>query len=113
MASEQINVSVAALEEKIAALRKLKTDCEALDTSEDALVGSGQSIAVYQAIDQEYALIQKSILTLLDNSVQFFENVKKTMEEADRQASEKIAQNAAAGLVQGAIAASKVEVSVR
>ena len=78
-----ILVNVAALDAKIGKLNALKAECEAIDVTANDLVGSGLSIDVLKSIDEEYAAIQLAIVQLLDNSIQFFTDVKSTVVKTD------------------------------
>lgn len=86
----EISLNIELLEEKIQKIRDLKTTCDGIDVSTESLVGSGQSIAIIQLVDQEYPLLKTAMGTLLQNSISFFENVKNSMIEADTEASAKI-----------------------
>ena len=87
---KNINENIAALEEKIGKLRELKTECEAISVRAYDVVGGGESINVLTAIDEEYANIKNTIIALIDNSVLFFENVKKSLVEADENAAARL-----------------------
>lgn len=86
----EISVNIELLEEKIQRIKDLKTLCDGIDVSAESLVGSGESIAIIQLVDQEYPLLKNAIGTLLQNSISFFENVKNSMIEADTEASAKL-----------------------
>lgn len=85
-----INTNITALEKKIDKLSLLKTDCEAINAKANELVGSGISIEVVHAIDMEYEAIKTAVVTLLDNSVAFFTNVKSSLVEADKKAADNL-----------------------
>lgn len=80
---ETINVNIAAIEEKIGKLQTLMAECEAINVETNAVVGSGMSIEVIEAVDAEYQAIKTAVLTLLDHSVSFFDNIKMSLVEAD------------------------------
>lgn len=80
----KILVNTGKLREKIGKLEVLKAECEAIDVTANDPVGSGQSVAVLQSIDEEYKVIQAAIVQLLDNSIQFFTGVKESAEKADQ-----------------------------
>lgn len=86
----KINANIAAMEEKIGRLKTLRTECEAIEATANTVVGSGMSIEVVQAVDVEYAQIKTAVLTLLDNSIAFFNNVKQSLVEADVKAAYKL-----------------------
>ena len=86
----EISLNIELLEEKIQKIRDLNTTCEGIDVATEPLVGSGQSIAIIQLVDQEYPMLKTAISTLLQNSISFFENVKNSMIAADAEASAKI-----------------------
>lgn len=94
---KEITSNVIELEDKIGKLSNLKTECEAINVSEKKLVGGGSSIDVLHGADVEYMAIKTAIITLLDNSVAFFTNVKTSLEEADRKAAEKLNLEASRG----------------
>lgn len=87
---KEISTNIAALAEKIQKLRDLKAECEGIDVTEVPLSGSGVSINALTLVDQEYALVKTAMVTLLSNSISFFENVKTSMVIADRKASGKL-----------------------
>lgn len=86
----QINLNIDLLDEKIQKINNLKLTCDVIDVNEVPLSGSGESIAIIQLVDKEYSLLKSAVVTLLQNSVSFFENVKNSMIEADSEASAKI-----------------------
>lgn len=87
---KNINANIAALEEKIEKLRTLQGECESIDVSANELVGSGMSVQVIEAIDQEYTQVKDTIVSLLSNSIEFFQNVKASLVEADEKAANKL-----------------------
>ena len=86
----EINLNIELMEEKIQKIRDLKIACDGVDVSTESLVGSGQSIAIIQLVDQEYSMMKTAIENLLQNSISFFENVKNSLIKADIEASAKI-----------------------
>ena len=78
-----INTNILVLGEKIERLRTLKTQCEGLDIRTAAPEGSGLTNARLQALDGQYTVLRDAMTELLGNSIEFFENVKKSMVEAD------------------------------
>lgn len=86
----QINLNIDLLDEKIQKINNLKLTCDVIDVNEVPLSGSGESIAIIQLVDKECSLLKSAVVTLLQNSVSFFENVKNSMIEADSEASAKI-----------------------
>ena len=86
----EITVNCEVLEEKIQKLRTLKSTCEAIDVTAEALSGSGATIDIIQLVDQEYPLLKSTIETLLTNSISFFENIKASMSKADTGAADKL-----------------------
>lgn len=87
---KNINANIATLEEKIEKLRSLQGECESIDVSTNELVGSGMSVQVIEAIDQEYTQVKDTIVSLLSNSIEFFQNVKASLVEADEKAANKL-----------------------
>lgn len=83
----EINVNVDSFGTSIQSLRTLKTTCEAIDVTEMSVVGSGDCVNILNAIDKEYATVKSTFLTLLDDSIHFFENIQNSIIEADEQAS--------------------------
>lgn len=83
----EINVNVDSFGTSIQSLRTLKTTCEAIDVTEISIVGSGECVNILNSIDKEYANVKSAFLTLLENSILFFENVQNSIMEADEQAS--------------------------
>lgn len=83
----EINVNVEILEEKIQKLRDLKSSFSEVDVTVADIVGAGKTIDVINTIDKEYALIKSKILTLVHNSINFFENIKLSVIEADETSS--------------------------
>ena len=83
----EINVNVDSFGTSIQSLRTLKTTCEAIDVAEISIVGSGECVNILNSIDKEYATVKSNFLTLLENSILFFENVQNSIIEADEQAS--------------------------
>lgn len=87
---EKINVNIEALKDKIEKLVALQTECSDIDVTANALVGSGMSIQVIHAVDNEYAQLKESMLTLLGHSISFFQNVESSLVEADDQAANQL-----------------------
>lgn len=87
---EKINVNIAALEGKIEKLMALQTECRGIEVTANTLQGSGMSIQVIHAIDDEYAQLKETMLTLLSNSIAFFQNVKSSLVEADDNAANQL-----------------------
>lgn len=87
---EKIDVNIVALEDKIEKLMALQTECSNIDVTANALVGDGISIQTIHAIDNEYAQLKETMLTLLGHSVSFFQNVRLSMVEADDQAANQL-----------------------
>lgn len=79
----EIKVNVEILEEKIQKLRDLKDSFSEIDVTVEEVVGAGESIGVVNAIDEEYTLVKSKILTLIHNSIKFFENLKSSVIDAD------------------------------
>ena len=86
----KISVNIESLEEKIQKIRDLKDSLDSIDVSTETLSGSGQSIEILTLIDQEYPLLKASVMSLLANSISFFENTKNSIIEADKEASAEI-----------------------
>lgn len=87
---KNISANIAALEEKIEKLRILQGECESIDVSANELEGSGMSVQVIQGIDQEYTQVKDTMVSLLSNSIEFFQNVKASLVEADEKAANKL-----------------------
>lgn len=85
-----ININIDILEQKIQKLRDLKTTCQQVDMEPESIVGSGESISIIKSVDEKYVEIKTAIINLLDNSILFFESVKKSEMEADEEAAKKI-----------------------
>lgn len=83
----EINVNIDSFSTSIQSLRSLKTTCDAIDVAEMSVVGSGDCVNILNAIDKEYATVKSTFLTLLDDSIHFFENIQNSIIEADEQAS--------------------------
>ncbi len=83
----EINSNVEILEEKIQKLRDLKSSFSEVNVTVEDIVGSGEIIDVINTIDKEYTLIKSKILTLVHNSINFFENIKSSVIEADEASS--------------------------
>ena len=88
-----INTNIVALGEKIQRLRDLKVQCEGLDVRTVPSEGSGWTNAQLWELDNQYTVLRDAMTGLLDNSIQFFENVRQSMVEAD--------EASAAGIVGG------------
>lgn len=90
MAIIRISADVLALDDKIRKLSDLRAECEALDVTAKTLVGGGSSIYLLNGIDEEYTQLKAAVLTLLDNSVGFFKNVRNSMVEVDNEAARQL-----------------------
>lgn len=84
----EINVNLTALENKIGRLRTLREFCESIPTQSMSVEGSGESITELSNIDNEYEQIHSAIITLIDHSIGFFENIAASVEQADLTAAE-------------------------
>lgn len=87
---KNINANITVLDEKIEKLRILRGECESIDISANELVGSGMSVQVIEAVDQEYTQVKNTMKSLLSNSIGFFENVRASLVEADEKAANKL-----------------------
>lgn len=87
---KKVNANITVLDEKIEKLRILQGECESIDISANELVGSGMSVQVIEAVDQEYTQVKDTMMSLLSNSIGFFENVKASLVEADEKAANKL-----------------------
>lgn len=85
-----INTNVLELGMRINQLNTLKSRCEGVDVTTVEIQGSGVTNQQIQQLDQKYAELKTSMVTLLGNSIDFFTNVKESMEQADREAASKV-----------------------
>lgn len=86
----EIKVNIEVLETKIQKLRDLKGVCEGIDVGEKDIEGSGESIHMLAFVDKEYTDLKVAYQTLIGNSISFFENIKKSVIEADEKAATKL-----------------------
>lgn len=84
-----INVNIEILENKIQKLENLRTQCESVVVQSKPVQGSGKSIDAINNVDKEYAVVKNRIHTLLSNSIVFFNNIKRSVIEADESAASK------------------------
>lgn len=87
---KKVNANITVLDEKIEKLRILQGECESIDISANELVGSGMSVQVIEAVDREYTQVKDTMMSLLTNSIGFFENVKASLVEADEKAANEL-----------------------
>lgn len=84
----EIKINTTSLEENIAKLKKYKAQLEA-DSSKYKYIsthGSGESVELIMEIDKYFMSIKASMLTMLTNSITFFENIEGSVVGADEEA---------------------------
>lgn len=82
----EINVNLSALENKIGRLKVLRDSCECISDNAMSMEGSGESVIQLSNVDAEYEQIHSAMLTLIDNSIGFFENIVSSVAQADLKA---------------------------
>ncbi len=82
----EISVSVAYLDTQIGLLRSLQIECSGLDMKSEDVVGGGQSIGVYQQVDEYYDTLKASFDELIGNTVSFLQDTRNKIAEADTKA---------------------------
>lgn len=87
----QINTSI--LQQKIESLSSLKDECADVDTKMKKLSGSGETINIINSIDKEYESIKAELVSLIQNSIDFFENTMGSVVDADKTAADKLKQS--------------------
>ena len=87
---DEINVDVENLKNKISDLKQIRADIQGIKVQPDSKCGGGGSIDMLYNITEQYEVIQNSLLTLLDNSIGFFENVENSFVSSDNTAASKI-----------------------
>lgn len=85
-----ISISVRRLEIDINRLRNLKKECEEASPFWYSKDGGGRSIDTLYNVDMDYQRIGSAMCTLIDNSIQFFENQKMSFVKADEAAAKQI-----------------------
>ena len=79
----EIKVNINNLENGIKDLQKLLVTCMDIDVSAEEMLGGGRSIETIHSVDQRYSALKASLITLITNSIGFFENIKASMTGAD------------------------------
>lgn len=79
----EIKINVSNLENNINNLKKLLETCADVDVSEEEMLGGGRSIEAIHLVDQSYSVLKESLITLITNSIGFFDNVKASLKDAD------------------------------
>ncbi len=81
----EISINGPRLADKVGELKKLKMECEnhKFWNKEEQMYGSGEVIDILNSIDKEQVLLMESFLSLLTNSIDFFDNVLSSIYDAD------------------------------
>lgn len=79
----EIKVNINNLENGIKDLQKLLVTCMDIDVSAEEMLGGGRLIEAIHSVDQSYSALKASLITLITNSIGFFENIKASMTGAD------------------------------
>ena len=92
--SDQIHISTDELDNKIALLTMLCEDLKTTEPQRQALrprgQGSGQVTAQLEALLTQYEQINNAVILLMENSCQFFTNIRNSMTNADESAASAI-----------------------
>ncbi len=86
----EVNVNLKNLESKIRQLNSLQKEIFNLNKISNSDSGSGKTFDVIKNIEKQCEILNKAMLHIVSNSIMFFENIKKSTEEADEKASNKI-----------------------
>lgn len=86
----EINIDVEKLNSKINKLKQIESRIQNINMKPDSVVGGGESIEVLHSISKQYEIIQQSMLTLINDSINFFENVENSFVSSDNTAASKI-----------------------
>lgn len=92
--SEQIHISVNDLDSSISLLRAVCDDLKSTEPQRRALrptgQGSGQVVTQLEYLLSQYEQINDAVIQLMENSCQFFANVRNSMVSADENAANAI-----------------------
>lgn len=88
--SEEIKVSISELDAKISDLKQMRDDWSAGDTAcqgaRPGKSGCGNALNAAELAADEYAAINSALASLLDLTIQYFENARKSLAASDENA---------------------------
>lgn len=94
--SDQIHISTDELDSRIALLKAVCDDLKTTEPQRRALrpkgQGGGQVVTQLESLLNQYEQINDAVIQLMDNSCQFFTNIRNSMVSADENAANAISK---------------------
>lgn len=87
----QINIDLEELDANIEKLADLKTEIESISIDKPAQSGSGSTVEQMVEAADAFEAVRQALVTLVGNSVGFFQGVKQSYQDADAEASRALA----------------------